>query len=77
MIRARPSATVLERRRGDLRCDLAGLRAAHAVGDDEQRGADEVVVLVALPLAPEIGPVPVLGDPQHVTARRRTPSLRS
>ena len=72
--RARPSASVppsgspsLERGRGDLRRDLAGLRAAHAVGDDEQRGADEVVVLVALPLPAQVGPVPVLGDPQHST----------
>ena len=52
--RAAVGQPVLERGRGDLRRDLAGLRAAHPVGDDEQRGADEVVVLVALPLAPQI-----------------------
>jgi hypothetical protein len=34
--------------------DLAGLGAAHAVRDHEQRRADEVVVLVALSLAPQI-----------------------
>ena len=37
-----------EGRDGHLRGDLARLRAAHAVGDDEQRGADEEVVLVPL-----------------------------
>ena len=33
---------------------LAGLGAAHAVRDDEQRGADEEVVLVALALAAQV-----------------------
>ena len=36
-----------ERLDGDLRGDLAGLRAAHPVGDDEQRRAGEGAVLVA------------------------------
>ena len=53
---------------------LAGLRAAHPVGDDEQRGADEEVVLVALALAAQVGVVEVLGDAQHgswsATARK-------
>ena len=50
---------------GHLGRDLAGLRAAHAVGDDEQRRAHEVVVLVALPLQAEVGAVPVVSDSQH------------
>ena len=45
--------------------DLAGLRAAHAVGDHEQRRADEVVVLVALALAAEVGGVELFGDAEH------------
>ena len=36
---------------GDPRGDLAGLRAAHAVGDDEQRRARQQRVLVGAPLA--------------------------
>ena len=42
---------------GHLGGDLAGLGAAHAVGDHEQRRADEVVVLVALALAAQVGGV--------------------
>ena len=50
---------------GHLGRDLAGLRAAHAVGDDEQGRANEVVVFVALPLQAQVGTVPVISDPQH------------
>ena len=57
-----PAAEGLDR---DLRGDLAGLRAAHAVGDDEQRRAREVGVLVALALAAGVGVVQVVGDAQH------------
>ena len=39
---------------GHLGRDLARLRAAHAVSDDEQWRAHEVVVLVALPLQAEV-----------------------
>ena len=53
------AATAISRR------DLAGLGAAHAVGDREQRRADEVGVLVALPLAAGVGAFDVLGDAQH------------
>ena len=37
------------------RRDLAGLRAAHPVGDDEQRRAREVAVLVGAALAAGVG----------------------
>ena len=58
----RPSPNELH---GHLRRDLAGLRAAHAVGDDEQRHAHEEVVLVALALAAEVGPLPMFRDSKH------------
>jgi len=45
---------LVERVDRHLRRDLAGLGAAHAVGDDEQGRADEVVVLVALALAAQV-----------------------
>ena len=54
-----------ERLDGHLGRDLAGLRAAHAVGDDEQRRAHEEVVLVALALAAEVRLLPMFRDPQH------------
>jgi hypothetical protein len=57
--------TLAERLDGHLGGHLAGLRAAHAVGDHEQRRANEVVVLVALPLPSEVGRVEVFGDAQH------------
>ena len=64
-----PALELLDRQLGG---HLARLRAAHPVRDHEQRRADEVVVLVALALAAEVGVVEVLGDPQHgfVSARR-------
>ena len=45
----------------DPRGDLAGLRAAHAVGHHEQRRAREQGVLVGAPLAPGVGPGVLLG----------------
>ena len=45
-------APSFERGRGEPRRDLAGLRAAHAVGDREQRRLADVRVLVAPALAP-------------------------
>ena len=43
---ARAGIGLLERRGRELRRDLAGLRAAHAVGDREERRRDDVRVLV-------------------------------
>ena len=57
-----PAVEGLDRHLGG---DLARLGAAHAVGDDEQGCAHEVVVLVALPLQAEVGTVPVISDSQH------------
>ncbi len=54
----------------DPRGDLAGLRAAHAVGDDEQRRAREQRVLVGAPLAPGVGAGVLLGDAQHLSRPR-------
>ncbi len=45
-----------ERIDGDPRGDLAGLRAAHPVGHDEQRRAGERGILVAPALASGVGP---------------------
>ena len=49
----------------DSRGDLAGLRAAHSVGDHEQRRARERAVLVAASLATRIGPPCRVRCPQH------------
>src|SRR3954447_14411802 len=46
---------LLERRGREPRRHLAGLRAAHPVGDREERGLDDVGVLVATALAAGIG----------------------
>ena len=56
---------VLEGLDGDPRGDLAGLRAAHAVGDHEQRGAGKRAVLVVAALAAGIGLAGDLGGAEH------------
>jgi hypothetical protein len=55
----------LERLGGDARRDLAGLSAAHPVGDRKQRRTRDEGVLVGRPLAPGVGAVSRLGDPKH------------
>ena len=50
---------------GGFRGDLAGLGAAHAVGDDEDRRADEERVLVGAALAAGVGAERLVVDPQH------------
>ena len=45
-------AGLLHRAGRQARCELARLRAAHAVGDAEERRSDDERVLVAAPLAP-------------------------
>ena len=49
----------------ELRGDLARLRAAHAVGDDEDRGALQVGILVGGALTTGVRARDVLRDPQH------------
>ena len=61
----------LEGAGGDPGGDLAGLRAAHAVGHGEQRRPGEVGVLVGVPLAPGVGLVCLLGDVQHQDTSKR------
>src|SRR5256885_10822817 len=56
-------ATLLQRRRGERRGDLARLRAAHPVGDREQRRGADVRVLVAPPPPPGGGLPHPLTDP--------------
>ena len=63
-----PAAERVDRRAGR---DLAGLRAAHAVGDREQRRAGVVGVLVRPALAAGVGALGVFGDAQHVSPPRR------
>ena len=55
----------------DPRCDLAGLRAAHAVGHHEQRRAREQRVLVGAPLAPGVGTGVLLCHAEHLSRPRR------
>ncbi len=55
---------------GDPRGDLAGLRAAHPVGDDEQRRASEQRVLVGAALAPGVAAGVLLGHAQHLSRPR-------
>ncbi len=61
---------VVEGLHGDPRGDLAGLRPAHAVGDDEQRRALQQRVLVGAPLAAGVGGGVVLCDAQHLNRPR-------
>src|SRR5262249_9643233 len=55
-----------DRAGGEARRKLARLGAAHAVGDREERGLDDVVVLVPAPLLAGVGPVAELRD-RHVS----------
>jgi hypothetical protein len=55
----------LEQLGGGLRRDLAGLGAAHPVGDREQRRTRVVGVLVRGPLAAGIGPEGLLADSER------------
>ena len=66
-----------ERLGREARGDLAGLRAAHPVGDDEQRRAHEEAVLVRSPLAAGVGLLEVLGDAQHAEVNPEGRSTRS
>ena len=67
----------LERLRREPRGDLARLRAAHAVGDREQRPAGEVRVLVGVALAPRVGAMGLLDDPQHQCRPPTLPAPRA
>ena len=49
----------------DLRRHLAGLRAAHAVGDHEQRRARQQRVLVGAPLQAGVGARVMFGHAEH------------
>ena len=62
--------SLLERFGRDSRGDLAGLRATHTVGDNEQWCAGEVRVLVCGPLPAGVGAKRLLGDAQHQLAAR-------
>ena len=59
-------AARLKRLDGDPRGHLAGLRAAHPVGDHEQRRAREQRVLVGAPLAPGVAAGVLLCDAEHL-----------
>ena len=57
--------SLLEHVHRDLRGHLAGLRATHPVGDDEQRRARQQRVLVRAPLQARVGSGVLLGDAEH------------
>ena len=61
----------LEGAGGDPGGHLAGLRAAHPVGDREDRRPREVGVLVRVALAAGVGLVSLLGDDQHQETSKR------
>ena len=65
----------LEGLHGDPGRDLAGLRSAHAVGDDEQRRSREQRVLVGATLSSGVGAGVLLGDAQHCQPTSKTNSL--
>ena len=66
--RAGVAEPALERLDRELRGDLAGLRAAHPVGDDEHRSAGEVGVLVRAARAAGVGVGEVpCGGAEHQT----------
>src|SRR5204862_2634817 len=52
---------------GEARRELAGLRAAHAVGDREERRRDDVLVLVSPALLAGVRAVADLHDSTHVS----------
>ena len=59
---------------GGLGGDLAGLGAAHPVGDDEERRADEERVLVGVALAAGVGAEGLVVD-RSIMLRRLEPEL--
>ena len=69
--RSSASSRLAQRLDGDPRGDLAGLRAAHAVGDAVERGARVERVLVGPPLPTRVRAVELLGDPQHQPWKRK------
>ena len=71
-LRALVREVAVERVGRGPRGDLAGLGAAHPVGDDEDRGADEERVLVGAPLAAGVGAERLVVDPEHSVTRPRT-----
>ena len=62
---SRVGQPLLEGLHREPRGDLAGLRAAHAVGDDEHRGADVHRVLVVPALASGVGHLDGFGGANH------------
>src|SRR5581483_11827807 len=72
----RARVRLLEGGGGELRRDLAGLRAAHAVGDGEERRRDDVRVLVVAPLPPRVGRACKGADAHRVRLRILEPELR-
>ncbi len=68
---------VLERGGRELRRDLAALRAAHAVGDGEERRRDDVRVLVPAPLPAGVRPARVRADLRHSSNLRSVSPTRT
>src|SRR5205814_9570024 len=59
---ARGRLVVADGAGGEAGGELARLRAAHSVGDGEERRRDDVLVLVPAPLLAGVGAVPYLRD---------------
>jgi len=73
----RVGKVAVERLRGGLRGNIARLRAAHPVGDDEDRGANEEGVLVGVSLPAGVGAERLLVYPQHWPPPVSRPCLMS
>src|SRR5258707_989461 len=72
--RAASAARLVQRVSGEGRRNLAGARAAHAVGDREQWRLEDVRVLVVMALAARVGPDLLLSDSQRHGSNLRSVS---
>src|SRR6266516_7943849 len=70
-------AALLQRGRGETRCNLSRLGAAHAVGDGKERRLADVGVLVPAPLATGIRDHPYMSETRHCSYLRSVSPTRT